>query len=320
MYFFSNYLSRLLDNKIYKYICLLFISAFCALISSFICKIFLLPEHKESIITGGLSGIAVIITKILELIFNFSKKDFFKIFSIINLLLNVPVIITAFYIGKRFGLLTITFIGSLFIFNQLNFEFVNKLANDFSNQGLFVRTIVAAYIDGILESIIISIGASSGGISTISCYFAKKKKTIKITKFILFFNLFIILIFSLISFLETHNFTNSFRAFIFAMIFIHFSTNVMDSNNFYDTKEQIQIITKKQDLSKIIMQNNQHGATIICAKGAYTNEDETVILTTVTIYETQKIINLVKQYDPNCFISIMNVKKIHGNFQKNFII
>lgn len=318
--YFSNYFNKLLNSNKFKYLCLFLISVFCALVSSFICKVFLLPEQKESIITGGLSGIAVIIAKILELIFHFSDKKFFEIFSIINLLLNVPVIILAFYLGKRFGLLTVTFIVSLFIFNQFNFEFINQLANDFSNQGLFVRTIVAAYIDGILESIIIAIGASSGGISTISCYFAKKKKTVKITKFILIFNFLVISLFSLMSFLKTYNFTDSFRVFVFAIIFIHFSTSVMDLNNFYDLKEQIQIITKKQDLSKIIIQNNPHGATIIYAKGAYTNEEEIVILTTVTIYETKKIIALAKQYDPNCFINVMNVKKIHGNFQKKFLI
>lgn len=145
--------------------------AVCAALSAWVHRLFILPVDGDPIITGGISGLSTIIAKILTLTGYFNHYLLIKIFGHINFFLNIPIIFLAFKIKPRFGFLTMIYIIFFYLFNQFSFHFLETIAHDFVRHGLLARVVVASLIEGFLEAIVLGVGASSGGIATISYFF-----------------------------------------------------------------------------------------------------------------------------------------------------
>ena len=314
----NNFLNKNKKIKIViNYFALSLIILFYALINSLTHRILIAPSSERTIITGGFCGLSTIFTKILILTGLVSASRYHDFFSAFDFILNIPVLIIAFSFGFRFGFLTTLCIVFNFIFHQTldHLTLVNNLAEDFIKQGNLTRIMIATFIDGFLEAVIVIIGTSSGGIGTVSRYLTRKKDYRQLSKIILIFNSIILSLFLFLRLFDPNFQTRTIISdFIFSMMLSYLSKKSFDWFDFRGRKEQLQIVTKNKNLLNLVMQNNFHGATVVNAHGGFTNEEETIIYTTVLSHETKKLIDLIKKNDPNCFINIVAIKQLHGQF------
>ena len=312
---------------LYHYLLPFLIIISCAFFSSLAYKIFLNPNVKNAIIIlpSGIMGIATIFTSYLKKIF--INIDYHLMFSIINILLNLPLFFIAYkYMDSRFWILTLIYVVFSNIFLNINFNFIKNLAeniacvikdnNIYYQIGLLQRTVLSACCYGAINSLIFDIGASSGGLNIISICLSFKKKA-NTANYLLISNLIVIVLFTIFSFFEQKNILNTCLSSIFAIIHSCFATFIFSIIESRNKKEQIQIITKNENLYQILLKNTKHSATIINSKGAFTGEKNFTIYITVSIYETKKIINLIKENDANSFINIIDIKQVYGNFSLN---
>ena len=89
---------------------------------------------------------------------------------------------------------------------------------------------------------------------------------------------------------------------------------VVDGLNY---KRSAFIITVKHEIiSEIIMKKLKRGVTIIDAKGAYTQEPKKILYTTIGIRQVSKLKEIVKENDPEAFLTINETAQAFG---KGFI-
>ena len=79
-------------------------------------------------------------------------------------------------------------------------------------------------------------------------------------------------------------------------------------------KTQIQIITTKDSLPKVLMANFHHGCTVVDAKGAFSGEGKKIIYMVVSTYEVKKAIRVIQEADPQAFINCVSVSAVYGRF------
>lgn len=294
-------------------------------------KVFMTPDIKnaETIITGGVGGLAKIVCLIFDM--GGSKFDQYSIYAIFYFVLNIPVLVLAFKMGLKYGIFTVVnvLIVSL-LTNYGNISFVNLFAKNIAciieykgyyfQAGIALRIIFAAIFGGAGTVIAYYAGSSSGGIDTVAQYLSFKKR-LTVGKLFLIINSCIIFVFGILTLI--HNFSQSatigvakgLQAILYAYLYQIFVSFVIDFINRSYRKEQLQIITKNENLSKLIIETSHHAATIVKAKGAYSNEDNYIIYIVVNLYETHNLIKEIQKADPHCFVNILSIKQIYGRFR-----
>ena len=95
---------------------------------------------------------------------------------------------------------------------------------------------------------------------------------------------------------------------LFAKVFV--VDDVIDSINL--CKAFTIITTEHEKINKYITEEIKHGATVYPAKGAYTGDDRTVIVTVCKRSEAIKLRRRVLAIDPDAFIIITKTSEIMG--------
>ena len=95
---------------------------------------------------------------------------------------------------------------------------------------------------------------------------------------------------------------------LFAKVFV--VDDIIDSINMCKAFEII--TTKPDEINKYITEDIHHSATIYPAKGAYTGEDKTVIITVCRRSEAIRLRRRVLAIDPQAFIIITKTSEIMG--------
>lgn len=89
---------------------------------------------------------------------------------------------------------------------------------------------------------------------------------------------------------------------------------VVDGLNY---KRSAFIITDKYEvLTQIIIKELKRGVTVIDAKGGYSNESKKILFTTVGMRQVSKLKEIVKENDPDAFVTINETAQVFG---KGFI-
>ncbi|MCQ2792394.1 MAG: YitT family protein [Bacilli bacterium] len=312
---------------------------FCAFISALTFKIFLSPDESIGalpLISGGASGVSKSISIIFDIATN-RGVDQTLVYSIAYTLVNIPLFYLAFrYIGFRFAIFTvINVVATSLMTNFFNFSFINPLAKNIAcviklddgsliQAGLLARTIIAGISSGVTSALAITAGGSAGGSDTVSYYFSMRKSS-NVGRYMIIINSIIFTIFVFLNAVSEKvidNFpmetviANALLILLFELIFSFVTSLVIDMIARHNKKDQVQIITKVENLSKLLLANIPHGATIVRSKGAFTGEDHIIIYVIVSTYETKEVIKLVRDADPNSFINVTSVKQVYGRFAK----
>ena len=89
---------------------------------------------------------------------------------------------------------------------------------------------------------------------------------------------------------------------------------VIDVINIRNKKAKIEITTSNKELPQLLIANIPHGATLVQAKGAFTDNDRLIIEMVVSTTEIKRSVNIIKTLDPNSFVVVTSLSGVYGNF------
>lgn len=251
-------------------------------------NIFLLPSN----IVYGVGGIGVILKKI----FGITPSITIFIGSMLLLVLSY------FTLGKKKTAHTVA--GSILypIFVEATSYYVNFF--DLGNLEPIVIVIVGAVMHGLGLGLIFKAGYTTGGTDILNDIVSKMGK-MSIGKAMLLTDGLIILI-SLFVF--------NFQTFIYSIISLYIISIMTDkvilgisqSKTFY-------IITDNETLvKKFIMNNLNHGVTVLNGRGGYTGDNQKVIMCTIPTREYYVVKEGIREIDPQAFFLVTDAYEVFG--------
>lgn len=246
----------------------------------------------NSLAEGGLTGISLIL---------FHLYDINPATSV--LLLNIPILFIGFkFLGKK--ALIYTFIGSFSLSFNLWWEQQFPVSIPLEND-LLIAALLAGLASGIGSGIVYRFGGTTGG-ADIVARIIQKYTGISIGKSMLMLDI-IVLTLSL-TYLSIREMTYTLIiVFIFSIV-----VDFIQEGISYYSKGVFIISNYSEDIASSIMQNLERGATFIKSEGAYFNQDRLMLYCVIDLSELTELKSLCQEIDPEAFISIIDVKEVHG--------
>lgn len=327
-----------------KYIILFVLALFTSLINIILVK-------NNGIYVSGLSGLSVGLARMLFISTN-SRILYNVFYWVFTLILNIPIIIFSYYkIDKSFSIKTTFWMISSIILG-ISFSFIpeidkiymfGKIEEKFSlimpwdakgNQplSLFIYSTFFFFLNASIFSIIYIMGSSTGGTDFIAFYWSKKNPDRSIaytltTIGILFLFTGTIIgsyIPNIMSDKPILGHSNSkydidlilSPNFVVSLIGMFFQMFIISKIYPRDKKIKVEIVTNLSEiLSKTIIDSGyNHAFTITKVVGGYTNKEKFQISSICSYYESAKLVSLIIEKDPDCFISYTDIKGILGRF------
>lgn len=243
---------------------------------------------------SGVIGLTRLISDVMSEFFNIDFP-YFYLYLFINVILAI---IVYRHIGKLFT-----------IFSLIQTVLVSVLASIFGqyiilNDRLLI-SIFGGLISGAGAGVALMNGASSGGTDFLSVYYSNKYHR-SMWNYVFIFNMVLIAITGLLF---------GFEAAAYSIVYQYMSNFMIQKMHKRYTHEAIFIVTKHpEEVISSILNNVRHGITKIEAKGAYKNEDETLLYTVVNTFEVSEVVKYALNGDPNAFIETREVSEVYGNY------
>ena len=269
-----------------------------------------------AMVSGGSSGAAQVIKLIIFSFTNLDTKNERIVLSSLYLMINIPLLVLAFKgVGKRFALFTLLNVGLVFLLtNVMKGSFLLEIAMYVNKNGdLLTRALFAGLCTGLSSAIAYKIDSSAGGFDIVSFYISAKKSTM-LGKYGMIINGIVVVSFGIVSGISNHNFATAIGGIMFSFVYLLTVMLVIDVINIRNKKAQIQITTNNKDLSKLLISNIPHGATVLDAKGAFTESERYIIYMVVSTTEVKRSVDIIKALDPQSFVVVTSIQGVYGNF------
>ncbi len=258
-------------------------------------SLFLAPH---AVVSGGVSGIAIIINKFTGFPIGVSV-----------LLMNVPLFVAgAIFLGKSFGIKSLygAFIFSLFL---------DAAATDIIlTQNILMSALFGGTLLGIGFGLIFLTGATTGGTDIVAALGNKAIPAIDLGKW--FFICDIIIISAGTIFMRN---TELLLAGIVALFLNSWVLDYVISG--FNVSKMVYIISEQSEqIAAVIMQTLERGVTGIKSVGMYTKGERTMLMCIVKNFELHKLEKIVESADPNAFVILTQAHKIQGEGFVNYPI
>ena len=206
-------------------------------------------------------------------------------------------------LGASFGIKTIycvlVFAGLLSILRPL---FDAPVVSE-----LMMNAIIGGILGGIGAGIVFINGGSTGGVDIIAMII-NKYRNISLGRLLL--SMDVIIISSSFFLLQTSSIETVVYGFM-TMAILAYTVDLVISGN----KQTVQffiISSKPEELRKSVIFEAERGLTILHGKGGYSGEDRQVLMVIARKRETQEVFKVVKQIDPDAFITVGTVMGVYG--------
>ena len=244
-------------------------------------NMFLVPH---TIAPGGLSGLSVVISKLT----GFSVSNILFTISTPLLLFSVKIL------GKKDAIKT--FIGMAILTIML--KITEPLSAVTPTDNTLLAAISGAILLGISLGILFRIDASTGGTDLIALMLNRVIPSIPVSKCLTMIDGTVVILAGIAN--------KNFETGIYSAIALYIIVKMIDTiTSGFDYAKAFFIITEKKDISR--------GATILDAKGGYTNQDKNVMLVVVN-HKKQEVAlkKMVKELDEKSFIIVTDVYEVLG--------
>lgn len=274
----------------------------CALFYSVAIKLIVQPNK---FLAGGVSGITVLVSRALSIAINKESLESI-LYSVFYVIFNLPIFIFGFKkIGKKFILFSII---NVILVSLLVSVIPSSLYEilQFNTLDPLTSSILAGLLTGVSCALAYANSFSNGGTDIIAMYLSRNKgKGIGTCNFIM--NVSILVVGGLVF--------KDFDTLVYTVIY--FFINSLVVNNLYigQKKVLLEIVTSESEkLSSELMKVSHHGCTILDVVGAYSHTNRKMLRLVVHSNQTRLICDIVKKIDPHSFTTIMEVKRVNGNF------
>lgn len=252
-------------------------------------QFFMFPN---SIVSGGLSGIAMIINRLINLPV-----------GILIMVLNVPLFVVAWkHFGLDFLLGSLAGVALSSVFLDL-FAATGYVATD----DMLLACIMGGVIKGAGLGIIYYVGASTGGIDIVAKIVRRKYPHMNFGSVILWLDVGIILAYAVIF--------NLYESAMYAVVAMFVVTKVVDVVLYgFNTAVVCYIISDRSNeiVDEIVSGNLHRGVTLLNGEGAYTHNEKHVIMCVVKHAQITEIRRLVRRIDDHAFVIVTDAKNVFG--------
>lgn len=249
---------------------------------------FLLPH---GVLSGGVTGIAMILG--LKTPINT---------GIWIVILNVPILIV--------GWLKL---GKIFILNSCFSVFVTAITMMYLPvvaiaEDELLSAVFGGVIAGIAIGFIIRFYGSTGGFDVISLLLTRKRD-LPIGALIFGLN-------SIVVFLS--GFVFNWDLALYTMASIYITGIVIDRIHTRHIKLALMVVTSRgEEVKNELLAKLIRGITVIEGEGAYSKAKRQVLYTVISRYELAIVRPVIKEVDPNAFVSINETMEVMGNFRRD---
>ncbi|EEJ72142.1 YitT family protein [Lactobacillus ultunensis] len=242
---------------------------------------------------GGISGISLIL------------RHFWNInMGLSTLVLNIPLILLGYrFMGKR--LLAYTIWGTVCLSFFLWFWRSVPIIKQFNlEHDLFLSAISAGLLSGVGLGLVFRYNGTSGGTDIIA-RICQIKFGISSGKMLLFCDA--VVLFASLSYLDI-------KHMMYTLLASFVLSRVMDTvqQGAYTARGLLIISDKYEEIGKMIDLKLDRGFTYLKALGGYKQDEKRVIYVVVSPREIPAIKQLIRNEDPNAFISIIEVHEALG--------
>lgn len=258
------------------------------MLAAFAISVFYTPNK---IVSGGVSGIAIILYYITNIPTEFS-------IAVINIIL---LLIALKKLGFAFVRDTLAGVVLFSVFIRI-FSYIPPLTDN-----ILLASIFGAICFGTGVGLTLISGASTGGTDIIARLFQSSYPHIKIGNLMLGVDSAVIIL-SLISFRDVDLMLYGISALLVAS----FSINMLISK-LNISKLAFVITDKGEEISQLLVSASPRGVTLINATGAYTREEKDVLMCALKESETPLFQKRILEIDSNAFIIFSESQQIVGN-------
>lgn len=275
-------------HLVFKYIALIIGATFAAAAI----ELFLV---QNSIIDGGIIGIALLLSKMTTINF-----------GILVFILNIPFLIFGYkYIGKNF------FFSSLFSIILLaviepSLEVFDPVTTD-----PLLATVFGGILLGVGVGTVIRYGGALDGTEILSIMLTKKVP-FSVGEIVMFFNVFIF---------GWAGFILGWEQAMYSILTYYIASKTIDAvtQGFNDTKAVIIVSNEYEELTETINQRLGRTVTRLHGEGGYYNNEKDVIYVVIIRLEISKLKDIIYEVDPNAFTTIMDAQEARGGKFKSAI-
>lgn len=262
---------------------------------------FLLPYH---ITTGGMAGMAAI----LQYATSFPMQYTILIVNAILLL------IAWWQLGLKFALKTAYAVVALSFYLELGQNIMTdeggnliKLLGDDQDS---MACVLGAILNGVGIGMVFLSGGSTGGWDIIAALI-NKFRNISLGRVLLYLDLFVIA--------SCWPLFHDWRMVVFGyvtLVVYTFAIDMLINSSKQDVQFTIYSL-KTEELRDMIRTQTGHTATILFGEGGYTHEQIKVLVTIVHKREQVQVLRLIRNLDPDAFVTL---HRVEGAFGKGFNI
>ena len=263
-----------------------------AFLAAIAVNFFYQPGH---IYSSGATGFAQILTTLSDRVVGFTVPV-----SITLFLINVPLFFLAWFkIGHKFTIFT-------FITVFLTSFFIHIIPQTTLTKDPIICAIFGGAIMGVGIGFALKNGLSSGGLDILSIVIRKRTGS-SVGSISIIFNVMIMLMAGILF---------SWQYMFYSALAIFMSGKLTDALYTKQRKMQVMIVTKcPERVINSIHDHMRRGITIINeAEGAYKHDKQTVLFTVVTRFELPLLESIMRENDPDAFVSISENVRIMGRF------
>ena len=226
--------------------------------------------------------------------------------GILYLIINVPLLYLAYRtMGRQFviRLVICTVANSLFVT-------IIPIPATPVIEDMLTSCLVGGILAGFANGLVLTCGASCGGLDILGLYLSKKGSSFTVGKFSIAYNAVLYTICLLLFDTTTA---------LYSAIYTVFNALFVDRAHQQNITVQVLIFTKLHDpdLPRFIMEKLDRGVTHWEAKGAYTGDDVQVLCVCLSKYEIDTLQRAMREIDPHAFFIVQEGVHTGGNFKRH---
>ena len=276
--------------------------------------------EPATLYSGGVTGIAQLISNTLNKFFNF-RIDI----GVLVFLMNIPILIFGWKkVSKRFVVCSvISIILQTLLMNSIlpviDFGIntgVNPITGNVVGDGngemdLILLAFIGGFVSGVGSSLALRYGTSTGGVDILAQALSFKKNIS-----IGFVSLVVNVVVATLGAMVFGNPAVLFYTIIRIIVQSVITDKIHTAYNFL----KVEIVTTKQEeMSELLLSDIGRGVTIVSAMGAYTHSEKSILEIIISSYEIHRVVDDARNIDPGVFITVSPVKRVIGNFKRKTI-
>ncbi|MBQ0037508.1 MAG: YitT family protein [Clostridiales bacterium] len=291
-------LNKALHNRPLRFLMALFGSFLLAVAIN----LFVSPHQLYS---SGLFGTCQLICTVLHTKLGIAAVSL-NLAGVLYFVLNIPLLFLAYRtLGRQFvlWLVACTVSNSLFL-TIIPIPTVPII------EDMLTSCLVGGILAGFANGLVLTCGASCGGLDILGLYLSSKGSHFTVGKFSIAYNAVLYLICLLLFDASTA---------LYSAIYTVFNSLFMDRVHRQNITVQVLIFTKVRnpELPRFIMNELGRGVTYWEAKGAYTGDNVQVLCVCLSKYEIDSLQQAMHKMDPNAFFMVQEGVHIGGNFPRH---